>query len=144
MMIYLVCADTIYIPIAQVISFQVFFLSGNFEIYCYERTGSPLLSPAFSIVAWYFFKGSRPILRSDHVIKSGLSHGNVFLRHYGGQWKTAVEQEAGENIDCKRQYLTVQIVLTKSKTSIITVFPQLLKIMAKKSWHFLKWERKSG
>ena len=25
-----------------------------------------------------------------------------FLRHYGGQLKTAVEQEVGEEIDCKR------------------------------------------
>ena len=33
-------------------------------------------------------------LRSDTRHKSRLSHGNVFLRHYGGQLKTAVEQEA--------------------------------------------------
>ena len=25
-----------------------------------------------------------------------------FLRHYGGQLKTAIEKEAGEKIDCKR------------------------------------------
>ena len=30
-------------------------------------------------------------------------------------------------------YLTVQIVLTETKTSVNTVFPQLLKIMAKKA-----------
>ena len=59
--------------------------------------------------------------------------------------KTAVEQEAGEKIDCnekemtlKKQnffvkYLTAQIVLTERKTSLITVFPQLFKIMAKKA-----------
>ena len=40
------------------------------------------------------------------------------------------------------QYLTDQIVLTKRKTSLITAFPQLLKIMAKKAWNFRKWERK--
>ena len=34
--------------------------------------------------------------------KSRLSHVNIVLRHYGGQLKTAVEQEAGEKIDCKR------------------------------------------
>ena len=34
--------------------------------------------------------------------KSRLSHVNIILRHYGGQLKTAVEQEAGEKIDCKR------------------------------------------
>ena len=42
------------------------------------------------------------ILCSDTRHKSRLSHVNVFLRHYGGQLKTAVEQEAGEHIDCKR------------------------------------------
>ena len=26
-----------------------------------------------------------------------------FIHHYGGQLKTAVEKEAGEKIDCKRQ-----------------------------------------
>ena len=31
------------------------------------------------------------------------------------------------------QYLIIQIVLTERKTSRITVFPQLLKIMAKKT-----------
>ena len=31
------------------------------------------------------------------------------------------------------QYLTVQIVLTERKSSLIIVFPQLLKIMAKKA-----------
>ena len=34
--------------------------------------------------------------------KSHLSLLNVFLRHYRGQGKTAVEQEAGEKIDFKR------------------------------------------
>ena len=33
--------------------------------------------------------------------KSRLYHVNLFLRHYGGQLKTAVEQETGE-IECKR------------------------------------------
>ena len=42
------------------------------------------------------------------------------------------------------QYLTVQIVLTERKTSLITVFPKMLKIMAKKAWNFRKWEGKSG
>ena len=32
------------------------------------------------------------------------------------------------------QYLTVQIVLIERKTSLITFFHQLLKIMAKKAW----------
>ena len=41
------------------------------------------------------------------------------------------------------QYLTVQIVLTEKTTSLITVFPQLLKTMANKAWHFRKWEGKS-
>ena len=41
---------------------------------------------------------SVPILR----LKSRLSHVNVFLRHHGGQLKTAVEQEAGKKIDWKR------------------------------------------
>ena len=40
------------------------------------------------------------------------------------------------------QYLTVQTVLKKRKKSLITVFPQLLKIMAKKAWNFRKWESK--
>ena len=39
-------------------------------------------------------------LRSRH--KSRLSHVNVLLRHYGGQLKTAIEQEVGEKIDPKR------------------------------------------
>ena len=56
--------------------------------------------------------------------KSRLSHVNVVLRYYAGQLKTAIEQEAGEKIDCGSeneiriskcqvfvQYLTVQIVL---------------------------------
>ena len=34
--------------------------------------------------------------------KSHLSHMNIFLRHYGGQLKTVVEQEACEKIGCKR------------------------------------------
>ena len=42
------------------------------------------------------------------------------------------------------QYLTVQIVLTQRKTSLIAVFPQLLKIMAKKALNFQKGEGKSG
>ena len=42
------------------------------------------------------------IPHSDTRHKSRLSHVNIFLRHYGGQLKTAVEQEAGEKIDCKR------------------------------------------
>ena len=33
------------------------------------------------------------------------------------------------------QYLTVQIVLTERKTSLFTVFLQLLKIMTKKAWN---------
>ena len=33
--------------------------------------------------------------------KSRLYHVNLFLRHYGRQLKTAVEQETGE-IECKR------------------------------------------
>ena len=44
----------------------------------------------------------RGILRSDPHHKSRLSHLNVLLRHYGGQLKTALEQEAGEKIDDKR------------------------------------------
>ena len=40
------------------------------------------------------------ILRSDARHESRLCHVNVLLRHYGGQLKTAVEQEAGEKIDC--------------------------------------------
>ena len=32
------------------------------------------------------------------------------------------------------QYLTVQIVLTDRKTSLIIIFPKMLKIMAKKAW----------
>ena len=41
-------------------------------------------------------------------------------------------------------YLTVQIVLTERKASLITAFPQLLKITPKKACHFWKWEGKSG
>ena len=36
------------------------------------------------------------------------------------------------------QYLTVQIMRTERKTSLITVFPHLLKITAKKTWRFRK------
>ena len=39
---------------------------------------------------------SVPILRN----KSHFSH--VFLRYYGGQLKTAVEQKAGDKIGCKK------------------------------------------
>ena len=39
------------------------------------------------------------------------------------------------------QYLTVQIVLTERKTSLITVFVQLLKIMANKARHFRKRQK---
>ena len=43
------------------------------------------------------------ILRSDTKSQiTPLSHESFFLRHYGGQLKTVVEQEAGEKIDCKR------------------------------------------
>ena len=41
------------------------------------------------------------ILCSDKRHKARLSHVNIFLRHYGGQLKTAVEQDAGEKIACK-------------------------------------------
>ena len=41
------------------------------------------------------------------------------------------------------QYLTVQIVLTVRKTSLITIFPQLLKII-ENAWNFRKWDWKSG
>ena len=44
----------------------------------------------------------KAILRSDTRHKSRFPHVIVFLRHYGGQLKTAVKQEAGEKIYCKR------------------------------------------
>ena len=82
--------------------------------------------------------------------KSRLSHVNVFLHHYERQLKIVVEQEAGKKIRLEKiiikrqrnknlkmasfwQYLTVQIVLIEKKTSLINVFPELLKIMAKKT-----------
>ena len=88
--------------------------------------------------------------------KSRLIHVNFSSHHYGGQLKTTVDQEAGVKIDwyflisertkknenknlkmpCCVKHLTVQIVLTERKTSLITVFPQLLKIMAKKARNF--------
>ena len=34
--------------------------------------------------------------------KAKLYHLNLLLCHFGGQLKTAVEQEVGEKIDCKR------------------------------------------
>ena len=34
--------------------------------------------------------------------KSRLSYVNIFLRHYGGKLETAVEQEVGVKIGCKR------------------------------------------
>ena len=37
-----------------------------------------------------------------------------------------------------------QIVLTEKKTTLINVFPKMLKIMAKKAWNFRKWEEKSS
>ena len=91
------------------------------------------------------------ILRSDATSHITLFSPECFLRHYEGQWKTAVEQELGKKIKSKKeirlwkckfsvQHLTVQIVLTERKTSLITVFPQFLKIMAKKAWHFRKWD----
>ena len=40
------------------------------------------------------------------------------------------------------QYLTVQIVLTERKTSLITVFVQLLKIMANKARNFRKRQKR--
>ena len=43
-------------------------------------------------------KFSVPIPR--HKLR--FSHVNILLSHYGGQLKTAVEQEEGEKIDCKR------------------------------------------
>ena len=39
------------------------------------------------------------------------------------------------------QYLTVQIVLTERKTSLITVFVQSLKIMANKARNFRKRQK---
>ena len=70
-----------------------------------------------------------------------------FLHHYEGQLKTVVQQEAGEKITVedankvkkKSEFekgkflknLTVQIMLTGRKTSLITVYLQFLKIMAK-------------
>ena len=48
------------------------------------------------------FTFNMSILRYDTRHKSLLFHVNVFLRHYGGQLKAAVEQELGEKIDCKR------------------------------------------
>ena len=43
-----------------------------------------------------------PILRSDTVSQITPFSRECFLRHYGGQLKVAVEQEAGEKIDWKR------------------------------------------
>ena len=41
-------------------------------------------------------------------------------------------------------YLTVQIMQTEKKPSLITIFPKILKIIAKKAWNFWKWEGKSS
>ena len=43
-----------------------------------------------------------PILRSDTASQITPFPRECFLHHYGGQLKTAVEQEAGEKIDWKR------------------------------------------
>ena len=109
------------------------------------------------ISGFYYFVDNSPF--RYHVTNHAFLTWMFFLRHYGGQLKTAVEQEAGEKTDRKRkqqsekekriwkckvfvQYLTIQIVLTSRKISLITVFPQLLIIMAKKDWNFWKWEGK--
>ena len=42
------------------------------------------------------------ILRSDTASQITPFSRECFLRYYGGQLKTAVEQEAGKKIDCKR------------------------------------------
>ena len=44
----------------------------------------------------------RSILRSDATSKITPFSRECFLRYYGGQWKTAVEQEVGKKIDCER------------------------------------------
>ena len=41
-------------------------------------------------------------LCSDTTSKITPFSRECFLRYYGGQLKTAVEQEAGEKVDCKR------------------------------------------
>ena len=38
---------------------------------------------------------------------------------------------------------SIQIVLTERKTSLINIFPQLLKIIEKKAWNFRKLEGKA-
>ena len=61
-----------------------------------------------------FYNKCKQILRyllddinSDIILCSDTSQitpfsRECFLRHYGGQLKTSVEQEAAEKIDCKR------------------------------------------
>ena len=59
----------------------------------YNPNGKDIMTPME-----YTLKGYRALflVPIPHV----TSH--AFLRHYGGQLKTAVEPETGEKIDCKR------------------------------------------
>ena len=68
-----------------------------------EISGDPFFGKNFILarskgfsVQWKLFSY---ILRSGTRHKSPFSQVNVY---YGGQLKTAVEQEAGKKIDCKR------------------------------------------
>ena len=56
----------------------------------------------FSTIFYICFFLDCVILCSDTTSQIMLFSQEYFLRHYGGQLKTSVEQEVGENIDCKK------------------------------------------
>ena len=60
--------------------------------------------------------------------------------------KKANKRKRNENLKMPHfwQYLTAQMALTERKTSLTTIFPQLLKIIEKNAWNFWKREGKSG
>ena len=65
-----------------------------------------------------------------------------FNRMWSGREDSLEKRKITKNLKMPSlQYLTVQIVLTEGKTSLITVYPKMLKIMTKQAWNFRKWNQ---
>ena len=109
----------------------------------------------FHLNFWFFVKPtschwSLSILRSDITSQITLFSRECFFtplwRAIINSVKKTKKGKRNKNLKMPRfwQYLTVQILLTDRKTNLMTIFPQLFKIIEKKAWNFRKWETKSG
>ena len=79
------------------------------------------------------------ILRSDTTSQISPFSRECFIRHYGEQLKTAVEQEAAEKMQsfCAVFNCSNYVDREKNKSNYrFLSIVQLLKILAKKAWNF--------